>query len=139
MADILTAVKDGLRGIGETLGAVFPATTLQTCIVHLIRNSLDYASWKDRRLLAAALKPVYTASSAEAAVEIYYQVYAGRQHVKQPDLDVKLLFRSGFNIQRPSLGSGGNVDFFYTSRGERGYLVDLYRWPKICLLVRHHP
>ena len=51
----------------EALGAVFPATTLQTCIVHLIRNSLDYASWKDRKLLAAAIKPIYTAPSAEAA------------------------------------------------------------------------
>jgi transposase-like protein len=69
VADILIAVTDGLKGIGEALGAVFPATTLQTCIVHLIRNSLDYASWKDRKLLAAALKPVYTAPSAEAAAE----------------------------------------------------------------------
>jgi len=45
-----------------------PATTLQTCIVHLIRNSLDYASWKDRKPLAAAIKPIYTAASAEAAL-----------------------------------------------------------------------
>jgi len=67
--DILIAVTDGLKGIGEALGAVFPATTLQTCIVHLIRNSLDYASWKDRKLLAAALRPVYTAASAEAAAQ----------------------------------------------------------------------
>jgi putative transposase len=49
------------------LSAVFPATTLQTCIVHLLRNSLDYASWKDRKQLAAALRPIYTAASAEAA------------------------------------------------------------------------
>ncbi len=46
---------------------VFPATTLQTCIVHLNRNSLDYASWKDRRGLAAVIRPIYTAPSAEAA------------------------------------------------------------------------
>ena len=65
--DILIAVTDGLKGMGEALGAVFPASTLQTCIVHLIRNSLDYASWKDRKALAAAIKPVYTAPSAEAA------------------------------------------------------------------------
>jgi putative transposase len=65
--DILIAVTDGLKGMPEALGAVFPATTLQTCIVHLIRNSLDYASWKDRRGLAAAIKPIYTAASAEAA------------------------------------------------------------------------
>ena len=65
--DILIAVTDGLKGMPEALGAVFPATTLQTCIVHLIRNSLDYASWKDRKALAAAIKPTYTAPSAEAA------------------------------------------------------------------------
>ena len=65
--DILIAVTDGLKGIPEALEAVFPATTLQTCIVHLIRNSLDYAGWKDRKLLAAALRPIYTAASAEAA------------------------------------------------------------------------
>lgn len=67
VADILIAVTDGLKGIPEALAAVFPATTLQTCIVHLIRNSLDFASWKERKLLAAALKPIYTAPSAEAA------------------------------------------------------------------------
>ena len=65
--DILIAVTDGLKGMPEAVGAVFPATTLQTCIVHLIRNSLDYASWKDRKALAAAIKPIYTAPSAEAA------------------------------------------------------------------------
>ena len=65
--DILIAVTDGLKGMPEALGAVFPTTTLQTCIVHLIRNSLDYASWKDRRGLAAAIKPIYTAAGAEAA------------------------------------------------------------------------
>ncbi len=68
VADILIAVTDGLKGMAEALGAVFPATTLQTCIVHLIRNSLDFASWKDRRALAVALKAVYTAPSAEAAL-----------------------------------------------------------------------
>ena len=65
--DILIAVTDGLKGMPEALATVFPATTLQTCIVHLIRNSLDYASWKDRKLLAAAIRPIYTAANAEAA------------------------------------------------------------------------
>ena len=67
VGDILIAVTDGLKGMPEALAAVYPATTLQTCIVHLIRNSLDYASWKDRKALAAAIKPIYTAASAEAA------------------------------------------------------------------------
>src|SRR5215207_5016257 len=66
--DILIAVTDGLKGMSEALAAVFPATTLQTCIVHLIRNSLDFANWKERKPLAAALRPIYTAASAEAAL-----------------------------------------------------------------------
>lgn len=57
VSDILIAVTDGLKGMPEALAAAFPATTLQTCLVHLIRNSLDYASWKDRKALAAAIRP----------------------------------------------------------------------------------
>ncbi len=66
--DVLIAITDGLKGMGEALAVVYPQTTLQTCIVHLMRNSLDYASWKDRKPLAAAIKPIYTAPSAEAAL-----------------------------------------------------------------------
>jgi len=68
--DVLIAVTDGLKGMSEALGAVFPQTTLQTCIVHLIRHSLDYANWRDRKALAAALKPVYGAGSAAAAAAV---------------------------------------------------------------------
>jgi putative transposase len=82
--DILIAVTDGLKGIGEALGTVFPATTLQTCIVHLIRNSLDYASWKDRKLLAAALRPVYSAASAEAAADALGEFEQGQWGRKYP-------------------------------------------------------
>lgn len=65
--DILIAVTDGLKGMSEALEAVYPATTLQTCIVHLLRNSLAFATWKERKPLAVALRPIYTAASAEAA------------------------------------------------------------------------
>ena len=65
--DILIAVTDGLKGMPEALAAVFPATTLQTCIVHLIRHSLEYANQRERRELVSALRPIYTASTAEAA------------------------------------------------------------------------
>ncbi len=65
--DILIAVTDGLKGIPEALDAVFPRTTLQTCVVHLLRHSLTYAGWKERKAFAAALRPIYTAASAEAA------------------------------------------------------------------------
>jgi len=65
--DILIAVTDGLKGMSEALAAVFPQTTLQTCIVHLIRQSLDFANWKERKPMAAALRPIYAAVSADAA------------------------------------------------------------------------
>lgn len=84
LVDILIAVTDGLKGMPEALGAVYPATTLQTCIVHLIRNSLDYASWKDRKALAAAIKPIYTAASADAAASELDAFEAGAWGQKFP-------------------------------------------------------
>lgn len=65
--DILIAVTDGLKGMREALEVAYPATTLQTCLVHLIRRSLELASWKDRKTLAAALRTIYTAASQDAA------------------------------------------------------------------------
>ena len=55
---MLIAVVDGLKGFPEAITAVFPQATVQTCIVHLLRHSLDFASWKDRKPVAAALKGV---------------------------------------------------------------------------------
>ena len=66
VADILIAVVDGLKGFPEAIAAVFPKTQVQACIVHLIRSSLDYVSYKDRKAVAAALKEVYRARNAEA-------------------------------------------------------------------------
>ena len=86
VADILIAVTDGLKGIPQALGAVFPATTLQTCIVHLIRNSLDYASWKDRKALAAALKPVYTAVNADSAAQALDEFEVGPWGQRFPNI-----------------------------------------------------
>src|SRR5215210_4636956 len=66
--DILIAVTDGLKGMSDALAGVYPATTLQTCIVHLLRSSLDFANWKQRKPMAAALRPIYTAAHADAAL-----------------------------------------------------------------------
>lgn len=65
--DILIAVTDGLAGLSDAIESVFPQTTTQTCIVHLIRNSLSYVPWKDRRAVASALRSIYSAPTAEAA------------------------------------------------------------------------
>src|SRR5579863_3986733 len=64
--DILIAVVDGLKGFPEAIEAVFPQAAVQTCIVHLIRNSLDFVSWKDRKPVVAELRKIYRAADAEA-------------------------------------------------------------------------
>jgi putative transposase len=69
--DVLIAVVDGLKGFPEAIATVFPLTTVQTCIIHLIRNSLAFVSWKDRKLIMPDLKAIYRAETAEtAAVEL---------------------------------------------------------------------
>jgi putative transposase len=74
--DILIAVVDGLKGLPEAINAVFPQTVVQTCIVHLIRHSMDFASWKDRKSVAQALRTVYRAVDAtagQAALDAFEQ------------------------------------------------------------------
>src|SRR3984885_11410878 len=74
--DILIAVVDGLKGFPEAINSVFPQTVVQTCIVHLIRNSLAFVSWKDRKAVAQALRTVYRAADAatgQAALDAFAQ------------------------------------------------------------------
>jgi len=84
--DILIAVVDGLKGFPEAIQATFPRTTVQTCIVHLIRNSLAFASWKERKLVAAALRPVYKAPTAEVAAQCLADFEAGPWGAKFPTI-----------------------------------------------------
>lgn len=65
VSDILIAVVDGLNGFPEAIGTVFPQ--VQTCIVHLIRNSMAFVSWKDRKRIMPDIKAIYRAETAEAA------------------------------------------------------------------------
>jgi len=84
--DILIAVVDGLKGLAEAIGTVYPKTAVQTCIVHLIRNSLEYAGWKDRKLIAQALRPIYAAPSEEAA-QLALEAFAeGPWGIKYPNI-----------------------------------------------------
>lgn len=82
--DILIAVVDGLRGFPEEIKAVFPQAQIQTSIVHLIRNSLNLASWKDRKGLAAVLKPIYQAATADAAAALLDEFAEGDWGRKLP-------------------------------------------------------
>ena len=84
--DILIAVVDGLKGLADAINTVYPKSTVQTCIVHLIRNSLDYAGWKDRKLVAQALRPIYTAPSEEAARDALEAFAKGSWGIKYPSI-----------------------------------------------------
>jgi putative transposase len=66
--DVLIACVDGLKGFPEAIEATFPQAWVQTCIVHLIRASLRYVNYRDQRKVAAALRPIYTAANADAAL-----------------------------------------------------------------------
>lgn len=67
--DVLIACCDGLSGFGDAIEATWPQATVQTCVVHLIRNSVRFCSWKDRKALTRALKPIYQAPGVDAAAE----------------------------------------------------------------------
>jgi len=67
VADILLCCVDGLKGFPEAIEAIYPTTTVQTCIVHLIRHSLKYVPRREREQVARDLKPIYTAVDADAA------------------------------------------------------------------------
>ena len=72
--DILIAVTDGLKGMSEALGVVFPATTHQTCIVHLLRHSVEFATWKTRTPLSTRSPPVRGArSSRRSSRDLHHQ------------------------------------------------------------------
>jgi len=84
--DVLIAVVDGLKGFPEAITAVFPECVVQTCIVHLIRYSMQFASWKERKALAKALKPIYTAANAEAAAAALDEFERGPWGEKYPTI-----------------------------------------------------
>ena len=84
--DVLLAVVDGLKGFPEAITAVFPEASVQTCIVHLIRHSLNYCNWKERAAVAAALKLIYRAASAEEAEQRLTEFEAGAWGRKYPTI-----------------------------------------------------
>jgi len=65
--DVLIACCDGLTGFGDAIEAVRPQTIVRTCVVHLIRNSIRFTSYKDRRAIVKSLKTIYTAPTVDAA------------------------------------------------------------------------
>jgi putative transposase len=81
--DILIALIDGLTGFPEAIGAVFPQTQIHTCVVHLVRRSLAFVSWKDRKRIAGRLREIYraeTVDGARAALDRFKDSPEGRQY-----------------------------------------------------------
>lgn len=84
VGDVLIAIVDGLKGFPDAISAVFPQAVVQTCIVHLIRHSLDFVSWKDRKPVVPALRAIYQAKDAEAGLTALEAFEAGSWGQKYP-------------------------------------------------------
>lgn len=69
MSDVLIVCCDGLKGLPEAIETTWPRSIVQTCVIHLIRAATRYCSYKDRKAVAKALRPIYTAVNAEAAAD----------------------------------------------------------------------
>ncbi len=85
LQDIFIACVDGLKGFPQAIETVYPQTTVQLCIVHLVRGSLQYVSWKERRAVAQDLRAIYQAATVEAA-EQEREVFADRWDRKYPTI-----------------------------------------------------
>jgi len=83
--DMFIACVDGLKGFPEAIESVYPETQVQLCIVHMVRNSLRFVPWKDKKAVVADLKTVYTATNAESAQEALRQ-FRNRWDEKYPTI-----------------------------------------------------
>ena len=99
--DILIAVVDGLKGFPDAITAVFPQAQVQTCIVHLIRNSLAFVPYKDHKAVADALKEIYRAKDADAGAAALEAFAAGDWGRKYPAIAMSWRRRGG---------AGGSAD-----------------------------
>jgi putative transposase len=84
--DVLIAVVDGLKGFPQAINTIFPQAQIQTCIVHLIRNSLDFVGWKDRKLVAAELKNIYRATTEDEALQALESFAGSSWGLKYPTI-----------------------------------------------------
>ncbi len=85
LQDILIACVDGLKGFPDVINSVYPQTHIQLCIIHMVRNSLKYVSWKDYKAVTGGLKAVYQAPTEEAALMALEQ-FAGGWDDKYPQI-----------------------------------------------------
>ncbi|EKE0170936.1 IS256 family transposase [Salmonella enterica] len=85
LQDILIACVDGLKGFPDAINSIYPQTHIQLCIIHMVRNSLKYVSWKDYKAVTSGLKAVYQAPTEEAAL-MALDAFAGKWDDKYPQI-----------------------------------------------------
>ena len=107
MQDTLIAVCDGLTGFPQAIEAVFPQTTVQTCIVHMVRNSLRFVSWKNRKAVAKELRAIYTAQNEELAEAALTAFEEGEWGQKYPTIAAS--WRSRWAQVTPFLEFGPDI------------------------------
>ncbi len=83
--EVFIACVDGLKGFPEAIEAIFPKTQIQLCIVHMVRHSLNYVSWKQRKEVAADLKTIYQATTVELA-EKNLEAFAAKWDASHPSI-----------------------------------------------------
>ncbi len=113
---VLIAVTDGLKGFPEAIIAVFPDTAVQTCIVHLIRHSMNFARWKDRKAVAQALRTVTRAKDADAAAPCAGRLRGGPVGRKIPGHRACLAEELGPGISVPCISRGCPPDHLHHER-----------------------
>jgi putative transposase len=102
VADIFIACVDGLKGFPEAIEADFPQTQVQLCMVHQVRNSLKYVSWKWRKEVAEDLKAIYTAATVEEA-ELQLEAFSRKWDEQLPTISKKLAAELGAADTVPKL------------------------------------
>jgi len=85
LEDVMICCVDGLTGFPEAIASVYPEAKIQVCIVHMVRNSLKYVSWKDRKVLVEDLKAIYAAKTLEEA-ELALSAFSDKWDVKYPSI-----------------------------------------------------
>ena len=105
--DVLIAVCDGLTGFPRAIETVFPRTTVQTCIVHMVRNSLRFVSWKNRKPVARELRAIYTAASEDQAGAALTRFEEGEWGQKYPTIGAS--WRTRWDQVVPFLAFGPDI------------------------------
>lgn len=123
VGDILIAVTDGLKGFPDAITAVFPQTVVQTCIVHLIRHSLEFVSWKDRKAVVPALRAIYRATDAAAGEGALSDFEQGPWGQKYPAITQS--WRRAWGPRDPVLRlSGRRAPHYLHDERDRGFELE---------------